>query len=422
MASRQQPGTADFDAVVVSLDRSRCPVDPRALVARALWVPGRSLLGHDPLISASALRGMVAPLPRSRRWVVLRDPDRIRWGGDLRRRHLLTSLAEQTGAEVVEDWSAGTLDAAIGRAGGGPHRIWGARPSVASAEFLRDRLLTTLRRRRSHAVALDVHDDAVLQHDALGLALSPERVDELRRLARQNLDAFAWHIVQSRSFAALPGYDPRRCIVAGNGCDTDHIRPRPFPTQPMVGYVSGAAPRRGTETLIEAARLARSQVPDLRLALWLVATEEAGQRYLDGLREQVRHDDWITIGPAPYADLGDVLGQASILCVPSPPHPYHDAVLPIKLFDSMAAGRPLMVTPRTEMAAVVRDREAGLVAADDGPDAFAAGLLALLSDPTRAQRLGANGRRAAVEAFDWRLIGDRLASDLMRVAAGGPTS
>jgi glycosyltransferase involved in cell wall biosynthesis len=358
---------------------------------------------------------MVARLPFSRPWVVLRDPARVRWGGDLRRRHLLTALAEHTSSAVVEDWSARTLDGVLLRVGRRRRRFWRRRAAIASAELLGDKLLATIDRRRALPVAVDFHDDAVVQQDALGFILSADRAAQLQRRARQNLDVFAWHIVQSVSFAALPGYDPSRCIVASNGCDTEHIRAFPFPSRPTVGYVSAAAPRRGTETLIDAARLARSVVRDLQLCLWLVPTGDESQRYLDALRERVRLEPWIAIRTAAYPDLGRELAKASVLCVPSPPHPYHDAVLPIKLFDSMAAGRPVVVTPRTEMAAVIAEREAGLVAAGDGPEPFAAALVTVLSDPVLAMRLGANGRLAAETEFDWRVIGARLASRLMRV-------
>src|SRR5206468_3173080 len=98
------------------------------------------------------------------------------------------------------------------------------------------------------------------------------------------LDAFRSHVVPTRSFAELIGLDLSRVIVGGNGTDTSRIAPGPWPDQPAVGVISGAAPGRGLELLVEATRLAREAMPDLLLRMWLVATGEESEKYLAGLR------------------------------------------------------------------------------------------------------------------------------------------
>jgi len=80
----------------------------------------------------------------------------------------------------------------------------------------------------------------------------------------------------------------------------------------------------------------------------------------------------------------------------------------------MAAGRPLVVTPRVETGRVVEQVEAGLVASGDRAEDLAEALLAVLSDPERAARLGSNGRAAVERDYDWRVIGGRLADELLR--------
>jgi glycosyltransferase involved in cell wall biosynthesis len=349
-------------------------------------------------------------MPRD--WLILRGGDRLRWGGDLRRRFLFESLETRTGATVVRDFGRQDVRAAFA-----PYRrrrweVWRRGPAVASSELL-DPLLLELATRVGVPEVIDIHDEPELQARAFGLDLEPARVAELRARLATNLAAFRVAVAPSETFLRVAGIDPRRAIVAPNGTDTRHIDARPMPEGTVVGFSSGASAGRGIETLVEAARVARRAVPDLELQLWLVAVGDESARYRDGLRERLAGDPWIRIAEAAYDALPAALSHASVHCVPNPPGDYWESVLPIKLFDSMAAGRPVVVTPRVEMRAVVERYEAGIVAGGDAPEDLAAALVELLRDPDRAARLGANARRAAETTFDWRVIGDRLADQLL---------
>jgi glycosyltransferase involved in cell wall biosynthesis len=268
---------------------------------------------------------------------------------------------------------------------------------------------------RATPFVVDFHDDPVAQNRALGIEDDPEWTKRMTERKRRNLEAFRWHVVPSRALAELAGLDLARTIVAGNGTDTSVIQPRPWPTEPAVGFMSGAAPARGIETLIAAARLVRSAVPDLKLLLWLAATGSASEAYLVSLRLATAADPWVEFLAAPYAEMGDQLGRATVQCIPNPPSRYWDSVSPIKLYDSMASGRPVVVTPRVAMRAEVERSEAGLTAPGDELEDLASAILRLLEDQDLARRLGENGRRAAVEEHDWRVISERLARTLMDV-------
>jgi len=185
----------------------------------------------------------------------------------------------------------------------------------------------------------------------------------------------------------------------------------------LDGFISGAAPSRGIEELIAAMRLVRDDHPTARLLLWLAATGEASGAYLERLRAVVAGDEWIEIGSAPYDRLSAELGRARMLVIPTPAHPYWDSVAPIKLYDGMAAGRPTVTTPRTEIVREIEGSEAGLVAAGDGPADLAIPIRRLLADDALAQRLGASARAAAETRFDWRIVSGRLADTILADAS-----
>ena len=349
-------------------------------------------------------------------WLVLLEEHRTRWGGDLRRGQIFRQLARRTDARVGNGWSVKSAARAMGVARfvlrAQPIPLGLRRPRLASSEQLRPDMLRLMRRAVDPAVVA-IYDDPVAQTASLGMTMSPARTALYSARRRDNVAAFRWHAVPTASFADLIGLDPARTIVAGNGTDVRHIQVGAWPAEPSIGMVSGAAPGRGIENLVAAARALRSEEPDLRLLLWLVATGPESEEYLAGLRASVRSDAWIHIESTDYQHIGAALARATVLAIPHPPATYLDVALPVKLFDSMAAGRPLVVTPRTETRALVERHGTGIVANGDSIDDLADALRAVLSDGSLARRLGATARQAAEAHFDWRVVGERVADVIL---------
>jgi len=89
--------------------------------------------------------------------------------------------------------------------------------------------------------------------------------------------------------------------------------------------------------------------------------------------------------------------------------------LPNKLFEAMMAGRSFVCHDIPAMATIVRDEECALVLPDEEPSTMADTLNRLLTEPGLAQRLGANGRRAAEERYNWAAQANQLAAVYARV-------
>lgn len=350
------------------------------------------------------------------RWVVLGERARPTWGGDVRRAFIFSELAARTGA-VQAAWQPAQEVLRAIRKADTPRWPWTRRPRpfLASADLLPQATVDALPR-LARAVALDVHDDPGAQRVAFGLPPIPPDDPRTRRW-RTNLEAFRMLVAPSTSFAELAGLDPGRVVVVPNGTDTRHVVPGPLPARPTVGMVSGAAPGRGIETLVEAGRLVRGAIPDLRLMLWLAAKGAESRTFADQLAAALREESWIEVTTAPYERLGEALAAATVLAIPHPPNAYLDVAVPVKLFDGMAAGRPVVVTPRRETVRIVEEAGAGVVAEGDGPDALAEALRAVLEDTASASRMGVAARRAAEERYDWRLLSAGLADRVLAEVA-----
>lgn len=357
-------------------------------------------------------------------WAVMLEPSRRRWGGDLRRANLFRRLAEITDATVISGWGRdalrehfGLLTTALPVPGVVVRRR--SRPRLASSEMIPPDVLRQARRVLDPA-AVAVYDDPVAQAIDLGFELPDDRRRFFTERKAANLRAFRWHVVPTASFAEHIGLDASRVIVAGNGTDTTRIIPGEWPEDPAIGMVSGSAPGRGIELLIAAARQIHSEVPEVRLLLWLAPTGEASGEYLAELRRATAHERWIEVSTAGYADLTHALRQATVLAIPHPPGEYYDVALPLKLLDSMSAGRPTVVTPRLETRAIVERHGIGLVSESDAVDDLAAALRDLVVDPVRARAMGDRAREVAETVYDWAVVGERLAGMVLEREGSTP--
>lgn len=79
---------------------------------------------------------------------------------------------------------------------------------------------------------------------------------------------------------------------------------------------------------------------------------------------------------------------------------YRDA-LPVKMFEYMAAGIPVIASDFPRWRAIVEASDCGLCVDPRDPAAIAAAIDRLAHDPSLARRLGANGRRAIEQTYNW---------------------
>ena len=152
----------------------------------------------------------------------------------------------------------------------------------------------------------------------------------------------------------------------------------------------------GIPTLLEAVRLPEwpSELPlvfvgdgALRPAIE-AAVEETPQRVL-------------YLGRLPYEEVATVAAHAVVSYVPMVAPERESKFSPLKLYESMACGVPVVASDTIGISEVVRDCACGiLVPAGDAPRLVEA-TLEILADEGRAKDMGTRGRAAAVEHYSW---------------------
>jgi glycosyltransferase involved in cell wall biosynthesis len=128
-------------------------------------------------------------------------------------------------------------------------------------------------------------------------------------------------------------------------------------------------------------------------------------------------------GAIAHAKVPEILSIADIAVVPSSPVPASrgGTGTPLKLFEYMAAGKPIVATDLNQAAEVIRDGHTGLLVEAGNVNRFAGAILTLLNDPVRRVRLGQNARQQAIELYSWEEYTRRLEEIYLTVLGSAPS-
>ena len=240
-------------------------------------------------------------------------------------------------------------------------------PRLAAAGELLERRVAPLLYRRSRIVTLSPSskDDIVEQ-----MRLRPDRID-----------------------VCPPGLDPR-FTPAGEKAE-----------RPLVVAVGRLVPVKRYDLLLAACQLAREHVPDLEL---VIVGDGYERPALTDLVRELDAEQWVTFaGFLRDAELVDLYRRAWLVASASAREGWGMA-----LTEAAACGTPAVATRIPGHADAVRDGSSGVLTDETAP-AIAAGLVDVLGDPERRQRLTAGALSRAAE-LSW----ENTATGMMRALAG----
>jgi len=118
--------------------------------------------------------------------------------------------------------------------------------------------------------------------------------------------------------------------------------------------------------------------------------------------------------PVPKNLMGEALAAADACIAILKPVPMYATVYPNKVFDYMAAGRPVILAIEGVIRQVIEGANGGICVPPGDPDALAEAIRALADDPTKGRSLGTNARRYVEAHFDRAVLANQLEELIVR--------
>jgi len=172
---------------------------------------------------------------------------------------------------------------------------------------------------------------------------------------------------------------------------------------PLVAYVGSTGPERGIQESITAMSLVPQEL-NARLALAGPLTPRQRQE-VDRLAGSDRTD---LLGLIGRRELATLLGRTRVGLVPAQPVPNLINALPVKLFEYMACGVPVVASDFPLWRQIVDGCRCGMLVNPQDAKDIARAIDYLLTHPEEARQMGARGQTAVVHDYNWRTEENQL--------------
>jgi glycosyltransferase involved in cell wall biosynthesis len=247
---------------------------------------------------------------------------------------------------------------------------------------------------------------------------------KLRRLARR--EERVWR--RSASYVTITqalldelshrfGRRDRTFVVPDGGPD-----PAAFPAPPanvsqwptLVGYAGHLYPWKGVDVLIQAL----AALPEANGLIIGGHPAEQDRERVEALSRSLGLEPRVMFtGQLPPAEVALRLRDASILVLPNTASAISERYTsPLKLFEYLALGRPIVASNLPALREVLTDGETALLVPPGDAGALAAAIRRIATDPVLARRLAANAL-ALAPRFTWSARAARLESALTAAVA-----
>jgi glycosyltransferase involved in cell wall biosynthesis len=233
---------------------------------------------------------------------------------------------------------------------------------------------------------------------------------------------------QSRRIVAysrgmFEGKEASKVELVTGAVDTETFKPDPssraevrgalsLGDRPVVGYAGTFQEWHGLGELIESAKDVLGSRPDVRfLMVGPYFRETEAKVSAAGMA-----DSFIFTGPVPYERVPKYMNASDVLVAPYNPDRIesreqvrkHGLGAPLKVFEYMAVGKPVITTDVKPISDPIEDGVTGYLVPPGDSKALGQAILRTLKDMETANHVGAAGRRFVIANYSWGLVARQL--------------
>lgn len=170
-------------------------------------------------------------------------------------------------------------------------------------------------------------------------------------------------------------------------------------------YIGALNPVRGISQIIQAIKLIEKHYP---VKLLLGGNFDSADYQTQIIKHCQNSPNISYVGQVPYQNIPKLLSQADAGVACSRPIRNYLTSLPVKLFEYMAAGLPVIVSNFPFWQKIVKGNKCGLCVNPLEPKEIAKAIEYLITHPQEATAMGDNGRRAVLKKYHWAKQGQKL--------------
>ena len=195
------------------------------------------------------------------------------------------------------------------------------------------------------------------------------------------------------------GLSPERISVVVNGVETDKFTPEAvdpnFREQLgvdgkfVVGYIGTVGMAHGLETLVQAAATLRVTNPEV---VFLVVGEGAEKRRIEKLAREQSLKNIVFVDQQPRERIPRFINACDACLVMLRKTEVFKTVIPSKMLEFMACGRPILVAVDGQARAIVECAKAGLFVEPENADALVDAIRTIQTRPELRDEMGRSGR------------------------------
>ena len=174
----------------------------------------------------------------------------------------------------------------------------------------------------------------------------------------------------------------------------------------IVMYHGTFSPNRGLQEVIRAFCVLKNECPDTRL---IMLGDGIGRREFNKLVSDCQLEDYVYIlGPISYEDIPDYVASVDIGIIPLPDIDWWNTSSPMKLFEYLAAGKPVILSPIEAHKNVIRDHPIAYYLADVTEQEIAKGIKYLYDRRQNLESTGKTGQDLVKDQYTWDAQAERL--------------
>jgi glycosyltransferase involved in cell wall biosynthesis len=234
-------------------------------------------------------------------------------------------------------------------------------------------------------------------------------------------------IVVTRGFVdnlIAKGVPPQKISLVSNGVDVEFfkIRPRTAYVQEtygltdkfVVSYTGNMGLAQGIDAIVECATLLR----DEQHIVFMLIGDGVVKRENEIEVKRRALENVVFVDTQPKNEILTFLSVADVCLVPLKKTQLFQITVPSKLYESMACGKPVVLSVNGEARGILEKARAGIFVEPENSEQMAQAILKLYQNPELLAEYGRNGRKYVVEHFSRKQQADILESVLLSISQG----